>query len=136
MNANPPAYGLWLLVMKVSVPLDQGCPREWCILLRTRRSLALYSKSSKSDVRRLTMSDGLKVVLGALGGALLVLLLIGGFSGSGMGYGMMGGMGQMMGGSMMGGGIFGMLFAGLFWLLLLALLVAVVVWIFNQTQRR
>ena len=131
MNANPPAYGLWLLVIKVSVPLDQGCPRERCILLRAPRSPTL-----KCDVRRLAMSDGLKVVLGALGGALLVLLLIGGFSGSGMGYGMMGGMGHMMSGSMMGGGIFGMLFAGLFWLLLLAVLVAVVVWIFNQTQRR
>jgi hypothetical protein len=87
------------------------------------------------------MSDGLKILLGALGGAILALLLVGGFSGSGTGYGMMGGMGQMMGGSMMGGsmmggGLFGMLFAGLFWLLLLALLVAVVVWIFNQLQRR
>jgi len=70
-------------------------------------------------------------MLGALGGALVVLLLIGGFSGGGMGYGMMGGMGQMM-----GGGLLGMLFAGLFWLLVLALLVGVVVWIFNQTQRR
>jgi hypothetical protein len=43
------------------------------------------------------MSDGLKILLGALGGAILALLLAGGFSGSGMGYGMMGGMGQMMG---------------------------------------
>jgi hypothetical protein len=77
------------------------------------------------------MSDGLKIVLGALGGAVLILLLIGGFAGSGMGYSMMGGMGQMM-----GGGLFGMLFAGLFWLLVLALLIAVVVWIFDQTQRR
>ena len=70
------------------------------------------------------MSDGLKILLGALGGAIVALLLAGGFSGSGMGYGMM------------GGGLFGMLLAGLFWLLLLALLVAVVVWIFNQAQRR
>ena len=82
------------------------------------------------------MSDGLKILLGALGGAIPALLLAGGFSGSGIGYDMMGGMGQMMGGSMMGGGLFGLLFAGLFWLLLLALLVAVVVWIFNQAQRR
>ena len=52
MNANPPAYGLWLLVIKVTVPLDQGCPRERCILLRTRRSPALYSKD-RSDPRRL-----------------------------------------------------------------------------------
>ena len=35
------------------------------------------------------MSDGLKILLGALGGAILALLLAGGFSGSGMGYGMM-----------------------------------------------
>jgi hypothetical protein len=34
-------------------------------------------------------SDGLKILLGALGGAVLVLLLVGGFSGSGMGYGRM-----------------------------------------------
>jgi hypothetical protein len=44
------------------------------------------------------MSDGLKILLGALDGAIVALLLAGGFSGSGMGYGMMvGGMGQMMG---------------------------------------
>ena len=44
------------------------------------------------------MSDGLKILLGALGGAIFALLLVGGFSGSGMGNGMMvGGMGQMMG---------------------------------------
>ena len=30
------------------------------------------------------MSDGLKILLGALGGAILALLLAGGFSGSGM----------------------------------------------------
>ena len=41
MNANPPAYGLWLLVIKVSVPLDQCCPRERCILLSAPRSPAL-----------------------------------------------------------------------------------------------
>src|SRR5215212_11775125 len=52
MNANPPAYGLWLLVMKVSVPLDQCCPRERCILLSAPRSPALYSKD-RSDPRRL-----------------------------------------------------------------------------------
>ena len=34
------------------------------------------------------MSDGLKVVLGALVGALVVLLLVGDFSGGEMGYGM------------------------------------------------
>jgi hypothetical protein len=82
------------------------------------------------------MSDGLKILLGALGGAVVALLLAGGFSRSGMGYGIMGGMGQMMGGSMMGGGIFGALFAGLLWILLAALVVAVVIWIFNQAQRR
>jgi hypothetical protein len=48
------------------------------------------------------MSDILKVILGVLGGAIAVLLLIGGFSGGGMG-----GMGSMMSGGMMGGGIFG-----------------------------
>ncbi|HJQ27783.1 MAG TPA: hypothetical protein VJ827_00460 [Rubrobacter sp.] len=40
------------------------------------------------------MSEGLKVLLGALGGAILALLLAGGLSG--------GGMGQMMGGGVIG----------------------------------
>src|SRR5215208_3318507 len=38
--------------MKVSVPLDQSCPRERCILLSAPRSPALYSKD-RSDPRRL-----------------------------------------------------------------------------------
>src|SRR5215204_1374483 len=38
--------------MKVSVPLDQSCPRERCILLSAPRSPALYSKD-RSDKRRL-----------------------------------------------------------------------------------
>ena len=79
------------------------------------------------------MSDSLKVILGVLGGAIVVLLLFGVFSGSGgMGYGM----GSMMSGGMMGGGIFGGLFMLLFWVLVIALIVALVVWIVNQTQRR
>ena len=83
------------------------------------------------------MSDGLKVLLGALGGALLVLLLVGGFSGvGGMGYGMMGGMGNMMSGGMMGSGMIGALLMLLFWGLLIALIVVVVVWIVGQSQRR
>ena len=82
------------------------------------------------------MSDSLKILLGALAGAVVVLLLVGCYSGGGMGYGMMGGMGQMMGGGMMGVGIFGMLFAGLFWVVLVALLIALVVWIVNQTRQR
>jgi len=73
------------------------------------------------------MSDGLKILLGALGGA-IVVLLFGTILGGG---GMMGGMG-----SMMGGGLFGMLFALLFWVLVIALIAALVVWIVNQTQRR
>ena len=67
------------------------------------------------------MSDGVKVLLGALGGVIVALLLAGGFSGGGMGYGMM------------GGSLLGMLFTLLFWALIVALLV---VWIVNQTQRR
>jgi len=71
------------------------------------------------------MSDGLKVLLVALGGAVLVLLLVGGFSGGGgMGYGMM------------GGGMIGALFMLLFWGPLIALSVVVVVWIVGQSQRR
>jgi uncharacterized membrane protein len=78
------------------------------------------------------MSDVLKVLFGVLGGAILVLLLLGVFSGNGG----IGGMGSMMGGGMMGGGIVGGLFMLLFWVLVIALIVALVVWIFNQTQRR
>jgi uncharacterized membrane protein len=73
------------------------------------------------------MSDGLKVLLGVLGRAIVVLLLLGVFSGGGMG-----GMGYMMSGGMMGGGIVGMLFMLLFWVLVIAL----VVWIVGQSQRR
>jgi hypothetical protein len=69
------------------------------------------------------VSDGLKVLLGALGGAVLVLLLI---SVLGRG-GMMGGMGSMMSG--------GMLFALLFWALVIALIVALVIWVVGQTRR-
>ena len=78
------------------------------------------------------MSDGLKVLLGALAGAIIVLLFVSRLGGGGM----MGTMGSMMSGGMMGGGLFGMLFALLFWAVLVALLIALVVWIFNQTQQR
>jgi hypothetical protein len=74
------------------------------------------------------MRDGVKILLGALGGAIVALLLLDSYSG--------GMMGQMMSGSMMGGGAFGMLFALLFWVLIVALIVALAVWIFNQAQRR
>lgn len=69
------------------------------------------------------MSDSLKILLGALGGAIFILLLISVFGGGGM----MGGMGSMMSGGMMGGSLFGMLFALLFWVLVIALIVALVV---------
>jgi uncharacterized membrane protein len=78
------------------------------------------------------MSDGLKILLGALGGAIVVLLFVSVLGGGGM----MGTMGQMMSGSMMGGGLFGMLFALLFWAVIVALLIALVLWIVNQTQQR
>jgi hypothetical protein len=57
------------------------------MLLRSHRYMALCSKGSKSVARRLVMGDGLKLVLGAVVVALVVLLLVGGFSGGGMGYG-------------------------------------------------
>lgn len=76
------------------------------------------------------MSDPIKILLGALGGAILALLLVGVFSGDGMS-----GMGQMMGGAMMGGGMFGMLFMLLFWVLVIALLVALIVFIVRQSRR-
>ena len=78
------------------------------------------------------MSDGLKILLGAFGGAIAILLFVSVLGGGGM----MGTMGQMMSGSMMGGGLLGMLFALLFWVLVIALIAALVVWIVNQTQRR
>jgi hypothetical protein len=78
------------------------------------------------------MSDSLKVLLGTLVGAIVILLFV---STLGRG-GMMGGMGSMMGGSMIGGGLLGMPFALLFWAALVALLIALVLWITNQTQQR
>src|SRR5829696_8779523 len=51
------------------------------------------------------MSERLKVLLGALGGAILALLLVGSLSGGGMGH------------SKMGGGLFSPLFVLLFWAL-------------------
>ena len=78
------------------------------------------------------MSDGLKILLGALGGAIVVLFFVSVLGGGGL----MGTMGQMMSGSMMGGGLFGILFALLFWAVLVALLIAIVLWIVNQTQQR
>jgi uncharacterized membrane protein len=78
------------------------------------------------------MSDGLKILLGALGGAIIVLLFVSTFGGGGK----MDGMGSMMSGSMMGGGLFSILFALLFWAVLVAFLIALVLWIVNQTQQR
>ena len=77
------------------------------------------------------MSDNLKVFLGALGGAVLVLLLVAVFSDGGMG-----GMGSMMGSGMLGGGMFGALFMLLFWVLVIALIVALIVWAVGQSRRR
>jgi uncharacterized membrane protein len=72
------------------------------------------------------MNDSLKVFLGALGGAVLALLLAAVFRGGGM----------VSTGSMMGGGIFGALFMLLFWVLGIALLVALIVWIVGPSRRR
>ena len=63
-------------------------------------------RKSRKDGRLDAMSDDvLKVLLGALGGAVLALLLVGGFPGGDM----TGGMGEMM-----GSGLFWVLFALLF----------------------
>jgi hypothetical protein len=74
------------------------------------------------------MSGGLKVLLGTLIGAIVVLLFVSTLGG--------GGMGSMMGGSMMGCGLLGMLFALLFWAAPVALLIALVLWVIDQTQQR
>ncbi len=70
------------------------------------------------------MNDGFKILLGSLGGAIVVLLLVSVL-----------GRGGMMSGGMMGGGLIGGLFSLLFWGLVLALIVALMVWIVDQTQR-
>ena len=67
------------------------------------------------------MSEWLKILLGALGGAVFALLLLRGLSGIGMGYGMM------------GGGLFGVLSVVLLWVLVV---VGLVVWIVARVQRR
>jgi hypothetical protein len=64
------------------------------------------------------MSDNLKVVLGVLGGAVVVLLVFSAFTSA-----------------TMGAGIFGMLLALLFWFLVIALIVVLIVWIVQQIQR-
>jgi uncharacterized membrane protein len=76
------------------------------------------------------MNDSLKVFLGALGGAVLALLLVAVFSSGGMG-----GTGSMMGAGMMGGGMFGALFVLLFWVLVIAIIVALIAWIVGQSRR-
>jgi hypothetical protein len=85
------------------------------------------------------MSENLKILLGVLTGALVVLVLVAVFSGgSGMG-----GMGSMMSGRLIGGGVLGMgagtlgmLLVPLVWILAIALIVALVVWIVRQVQHR
>jgi outer membrane lipoprotein SlyB len=86
-----------------------------------------YGSGKRKNWRPGAISDVLKVLLGALGGAALALLLVGGFAGGRMG----GGMGRMM-----VGGFFGVRLGLLFWVLLVALLVGIIVWIFNTAQRR
>ena len=79
------------------------------------------------------MSDGLKVLLGALVGAIIVLLFVSRLGGGGM-MGSMGSMmsGGMMSGGMMGSGLFGILFALLFLAVLVTLLIAIVLWIVTK----
>jgi uncharacterized membrane protein len=67
------------------------------------------------------VSEWLKILLGALGGAVFALLLLRCLSGIGMGYGMM------------GGGLFGVLSVVLLWVLVV---VGLVVWIVARVQRR
>jgi uncharacterized membrane protein len=67
------------------------------------------------------VSEWLKILLGALGGAVFALLLLRCLSGIGMRYGMM------------GGGLFGVLSVELLWVLVV---VGLVVWIVARVQRR
>lgn len=93
--------------------------------------------------------DNFKLLVGALGGVLLVLLLFAVFTGGGTGgMGPGGGMGppagvgpgmgsRMMQGvsSMMGGGTAGTLFTLLFWILVVALIAVLVVWLARGSRR-
>jgi putative membrane protein len=75
------------------------------------------------------MSSGIKVLLGVLGGAVVVLVLLTVFAGSGL-FGTGPNMGQ---GGMMGGwGFFGMVWLLLVPLLFLGGLIAVIVWAVTQ----
>lgn len=78
------------------------------------------------------MNDYAKVLIGAAGGAILALLLVGLFRGV-TGYGTMG---PMMGGSMMGGGLVGALFALLLWAALGAVLIAALVYVVTTLRHR
>ena len=69
------------------------------------------------------MSERLKILVGALGGAILALLFVRSLSGSGLGY------------SMMGGGLFSPLLVLLFWVLVVSPVAVLVVWIVMQVQR-
>jgi len=77
------------------------------------------------------ISDSLKILLVALGGAVLALLLVAVFSSGGVG-----GMGSMTSGGAMGTGMFGVLFVLLFWVLVTALIVALPAWIVGRTRQR
>ena len=89
------------------------------------------------------MTKNMQVLLGVVGSAIVILLIIAGISGSfvsqgpGMG-GMMGGyyhgVGTMMGGGMMGGGFIGLLIMLVFWAVLVALLVALFMWFINRNS--
>ena len=75
------------------------------------------------------MNDSIKILLGALGGAIVTLLVVSVLGRGGM-------MGFMMSGGEMGSGRIGGLFSPLFWGLVVALIVWLGVWVVNQAQRR
>jgi uncharacterized membrane protein len=75
--------------------------------------------------------NGLKTLLRALGGAILVLLAVEGLSANTHSLSFVE---RVMGGGIMGGGVLGMLVGLLFWSLVVALVVELGVWLVIQVR--
>ena len=79
------------------------------------------------------MRNGLKTLLGALGGVILALLSVGGLSANIQSLSVVE---RVMAGGTMGGGVLGMLAGLLFWALVVALVVGLVTWLVTQARHR
>ena len=79
------------------------------------------------------MRNGLKTLLGALGGVILALLAVGGLSANTQSLSVIE---RVMAGGTMGGGVLGMLAGLLFWALVVALVAGLVAWLVTQDRHR